>query len=136
MGASIEVTFLWRLLFDYFLRGRTSFEVFMGRMMAKDRLPTLRIVLDLIAESHGDSVTKKCPLRLFLGVDEYQAVNALEGVAPGEASYTRRLATMIGAYMAEPCDKVILLPMFAGIDLTLHLEQFRIRHVLIQSAFR
>eukprot|EP00978_Attheya_sp_CCMP212_P028891 scaffold100981_cov55-Attheya_sp.AAC.3 len=114
MGAPIITTFLWRLLFDYFLWGRGSdgFGNFMARMMAKDLIPTIDTILHLIAESHGDYVTVENPLCLFLGVDEYQTVNKLQQ-DDGAVPYARQLANMIGAYMAEPSGKVILLPMFA-----------------------
>lgn len=122
-GASISVTFVWRLLFDYFLRGRAGvgFEDFMARMMDSNAGRTnLSTVLSLIAESHGEGITKDNPLCLFIGVDEYQAVNKLQPAEKEgqkkEMSYARQLATLIGAYMAEPMDKVIILPMFAGTD--------------------
>jgi hypothetical protein len=119
MGEPIMVTFLWRLLFNYFLRGKGDFTQFMKTMMSSGKEPTLGVILDMIVESHGGAVTEQCPLCLFLGVDEYQAVNRLEKNAASdgdEVPYTRQLASMLGAYMNQPNNKVILLPMFAGTD--------------------
>lgn len=123
-GAPICATFLWRLLFHYFLRGRASFGPFMNAMMKSGIVPTIEVVLNLIAESrseHGTPVTKERPLCLFLGIDEYQAVNRLQKNAQdGEVAYARQLASMLGAYMAEPSDNIVLLPMFAGTDFDVH----------------
>lgn len=79
-GAPISTTFLWRLLFDYFLRGIASFGPFMQRMMKSGITPTIEVALGLIVASQresGATITEECPLCLFLGIDEYQAVNKL-----------------------------------------------------------
>lgn len=59
-------------------------------------------------------------MSIFIGVDEYQAINELQpNVRDDEEKgmpYTQQLANLIGAYLAEPMDKVIILPMFAGTD--------------------
>lgn len=118
---TIEASFSWRLLHQLFLEGNgPEFRVFMSKMLPNNAM-NLRLYTALkVIRSHliaREVLRESECLHMFLGIDEYQVIEEVEGVVLTKVGgLLQDLLNAIGDLLSTPIHGTRLYPMFAGTD--------------------
>ncbi|GMF16859.1 unnamed protein product [Phytophthora lilii] len=118
----IEASFSWRLLFRYFLDNNCEHkfvEWFTGRLPRNGNNLKFYEAINVIEYKLRKTMQSQEALYLFLGIDEYQKIEMVkDSPEDPNTSLLHELVEKIGQFLCSKPSSLILLPMFAGTDLS------------------